>query len=52
MYVRRLSRPIRADCVEKDPAQAAQELERAVKMLGFFGGLVNDYQSVCLSCSS
>ncbi|KAK0389345.1 hypothetical protein NLU13_2920 [Sarocladium strictum] len=24
---------------------AAQELERAVKQLGFFGGLVNDYQS-------
>ncbi|KAH7177198.1 hypothetical protein DER46DRAFT_621176 [Fusarium sp. MPI-SDFR-AT-0072] len=28
-----------------DPAEAAQELERAVKQLGFFGGLVNDYQS-------
>ncbi|KAF4960817.1 hypothetical protein FGADI_650 [Fusarium gaditjirri] len=29
-----------------DPEEAAQELERAVKKLGFFGGLVNDYQSV------
>ncbi|KAF5706581.1 alcohol dehydrogenase 2 [Fusarium mundagurra] len=29
-----------------DPEEAAQELERAVKNLGFFGGLVNDYQSV------
>ncbi|KAJ5903207.1 hypothetical protein N7504_005590 [Penicillium tannophilum] len=28
-----------------DPEEAAQELERAVKQLGFFGGLVNDYQS-------
>ncbi|RBQ69328.1 hypothetical protein FVER14953_04344 [Fusarium verticillioides] len=29
-----------------DPEEAAQELERAVKQLGFFGALVNDYQSV------
>ncbi|KAF5254149.1 hypothetical protein FANTH_1031 [Fusarium anthophilum] len=29
-----------------NPKEAAQELERAVKQLGFFGGLVNDYQSV------
>ncbi|KAJ5814943.1 hypothetical protein N7474_006720 [Penicillium riverlandense] len=28
-----------------DPAQAGLELERAVKQLGFFGGIVNDYQS-------
>jgi 2,3-dihydroxybenzoate decarboxylase len=28
-----------------DAETAAQELERAVKELGFFGGLVNDYQS-------
>lgn len=28
-----------------DPFQAAEELERAVKELGFFGGLVNDFQS-------
>lgn len=28
-----------------DPHQAAQELDRAVKTLGFFGGLVNDFQS-------
>lgn len=28
-----------------NPAQAAEELERAVKTLGFFGGLVNDFQS-------
>ncbi|KAF6523272.1 hypothetical protein HZS61_011771 [Fusarium oxysporum f. sp. conglutinans] len=28
-----------------NPEEAAQELERAVKQLGFFGGLVNDYQS-------
>ncbi|KAJ5061443.1 hypothetical protein J3E74DRAFT_428255 [Bipolaris maydis] len=28
-----------------DPEAAASELERAVKQLGFFGGLVNDYQS-------
>lgn len=28
-----------------DPEEAAQELGRAVKQLGFFGGLVNDYQS-------
>jgi 2,3-dihydroxybenzoate decarboxylase len=28
-----------------DPQQAAEELERAVKVLGFFGGLVNDFQS-------
>lgn len=28
-----------------DPSQAALELERAVKELGFFGGLVNDFQS-------
>lgn len=27
-----------------NPRQAAEELERAVKTLGFFGGLVNDYQ--------
>lgn len=29
-----------------DPVQAATELRRAVQELGFFGGLVNDYQSV------
>ncbi|KAF5594016.1 2 3-dihydroxybenzoate decarboxylase [Fusarium subglutinans] len=29
-----------------NPEEAAQELERAVKQLGFFGGLVNDYQSL------
>lgn len=29
-----------------DPVQAAGELRRAVQKLGFFGGLVNDYQSV------
>jgi 2,3-dihydroxybenzoate decarboxylase len=29
-----------------DPEQAAQELTRAVKKLGMFGGLVNDFQSV------
>ncbi|KAE8451078.1 hypothetical protein EG329_004750 [Mollisiaceae sp. DMI_Dod_QoI] len=28
-----------------DPVQAAQELKRAVKELGMFGGLVNDFQS-------
>lgn len=28
-----------------DAHQAAKELERAVKQLGFFGGLVNDFQS-------
>jgi 2,3-dihydroxybenzoate decarboxylase len=28
------------------PEQAAQELTRAVKELGMFGGLVNDFQSV------
>jgi 2,3-dihydroxybenzoate decarboxylase len=28
-----------------DPAQAAQELKRAVEELGMFGGLVNDFQS-------
>ena len=28
-----------------NPHQAAEELERAVKQLGFFGGLVNDFQS-------
>ncbi|KAF1347158.1 amidohydrolase-like protein 2 [Delphinella strobiligena] len=28
-----------------DPSQAAQELERAVNKLGFFGALVNDFQS-------
>jgi 2,3-dihydroxybenzoate decarboxylase len=28
-----------------DPHQAAQELTRAVKELGMFGGLVNDFQS-------
>ena len=28
-----------------DPSQAAQELRRAVKELGMFGGLVNDFQS-------
>lgn len=28
-----------------DPVQAAQELKRCVKVLGMFGGLVNDYQS-------
>ncbi|KIX09774.1 uncharacterized protein Z518_00855 [Rhinocladiella mackenziei CBS 650.93] len=28
-----------------DPVQAAKELTRAVKELGMFGGLVNDYQS-------
>jgi 2,3-dihydroxybenzoate decarboxylase len=27
-----------------DPYQAASELERAVKELGFYGGIVNDYQ--------
>lgn len=27
-----------------DPSQAASELERAVKELGFYGGIVNDYQ--------
>jgi 2,3-dihydroxybenzoate decarboxylase len=29
-----------------DPPQAASELERAVKELGFYGGIVNDYQLV------
>ncbi|KAF4443389.1 hypothetical protein F53441_11438 [Fusarium austroafricanum] len=29
-----------------DPEVAAQELERAVKQLRFFGALVNDYQSI------
>ena len=29
-----------------DPEQAAKELTRAVKELGFFGGLINDYQSI------
>lgn len=29
-----------------DAGTAAQELERAVKVLGFFGGLFNDYQSI------
>jgi len=29
-----------------DPVQAAAELKRGVQELGFFGGLVNDYQSV------
>jgi 2,3-dihydroxybenzoate decarboxylase len=29
-----------------DPEEAAQELERAVTNLGFFGALVNDYQSI------
>lgn len=28
-----------------DAVKAAEELERAVKTLGFFGGLINDYQS-------
>jgi 2,3-dihydroxybenzoate decarboxylase len=28
-----------------DPSQAARELERCVKELGMFGGLVNDFQS-------
>lgn len=31
-----------------DPVQAAQELKRAVKELGMFGGLVNDFQSTGL----
>lgn len=28
-----------------DPVQAASELERTVKNLGFFGGILNDYQT-------
>ncbi|KGO61945.1 Amidohydrolase 2 [Penicillium expansum] len=28
-----------------DPVQAAEELKRAVQQLGFFGGLINDFQS-------